>query len=125
MVTNDSQQSPQESKVGTKAPDFTIMKDGKSITLANFRSRYKVLNFSSSSPESRKIRTDITTLEEKYKNADVVFINISIDENADIAREYGVSSTPAIYIIKPNGTIRSIDYGNVDLTQKMKKIFGR
>lgn len=124
QATNDSQQSLQESKVGTKAPDFTITKNGESVSLADFGTRIKVLNFSSTSAESRKMNTEITKLEEQYKGADVVFINISLDEYADVAKQYGVSG-PTVCVVGPSGVINGFfDSGNVDLTQELKTNFG-
>jgi peroxiredoxin len=152
VAANDSPQSVQESKVGTAAPKFTLTSiDGKSISLAELSNQYVVLNFwASSSQESRKINADIAKLEKQYKNADIVFVSISLDENkanwqaavqqdgltglqvselknlenADITKLYGVSAIPAVYIINPDGVIISIDNGNVDLFKKLKDIFG-
>jgi peroxiredoxin len=150
---NDSSQSAQELKVGTKAPAFTLTAvDGKSVSLADFSSQYfVVLTFwASSSPESRKVNEEIAELEKKYKDADLVFVGISLDENradwqaairqdgltgpqvselkkpedANITKQYGVSSLPSVYVINPDGVIVSFENGNIDLTKKLKNLFG-
>jgi peroxiredoxin len=154
IEANDSPQtqSAQELEVGTAAPDFTLTSiDGKSVRLSDFLFRYVVLSFwVSSSPESRKINAEIAKLEETYKNADIAFVGVSLDvnnetwkaavkqdglkgpqvselknlENADITKLYGVGSIPAVYIINPDGIIISIESGNMDLSKKLKDIFG-
>lgn len=121
--TNDSQHNAQESKVGTMAPDFTVIKDGKSIKLSNLVDRVIVVVFSSTSAESRKIISDMARLEEKYKGGDVAFVNIPIDQYTDIATAYGISSVPALCTIDLSGKISNIDYDNIDLDQELKKIF--
>lgn len=120
---NNSQRNAQEVKVGDKAPDFTVTKDGKSIKLANLVDRVIVVVFSSTSAESRKVISDMARLEEKYKGGDVAFINIPIDQYTDIATAYGISSTPALCAIDLNGEIYKIDYDNIDLDQELKEIF--
>jgi peroxiredoxin len=150
---NDSSQSAQELKVGTKAPAFTLTSvDGKIVSLADFSKRYfVVLNFwASSSQESRKVNEEIAVIEKKYKDTDIIFVGISLDENkaawqaavkqdgltgpqvselkkledANVAKQYGVSSLPSVCIINPDGFIIGIENGNIDLTKKMKDIFG-
>jgi peroxiredoxin len=145
-------QDGQDSKIGTTAPAFTLTSiNNESISLNDFAYRYVVLNFwQSSVPECRKINGAIAELEEKYKDADITFISISLDDNrenwqtavnrdglkgpqlselkktedAAITRLYGVTTLPAIYIINPDGKIISIDNGEVDLFKKLKNIFG-
>lgn len=124
-ATNDSSESTQETKVGAKAPDFTVVKNGKSITLSKLGPLCVVLNFSSSSAESRKVAAGLAVLEEKYKHSDISFFDIPLDENADIAAAYGISSAPATCVINTKGLIAKIGYGDVDITQTLKDIFGR
>jgi peroxiredoxin len=151
-LENEASQNAQELKVGTKAPAFTLTSvDGKSVSLADFSNWYVVLNFwTSSSQESRKVNAEIAELEKKYKNADIVFVSISLDENraawqaairqdgltgiqvselkkledANITKQYGVSSIPSVYIINPDGVIVSIENVDIDLSKKLKDIFG-
>jgi peroxiredoxin len=148
---NDTPQSAQESKVGTKAPAFTLTSvDGKSVSLADFPSKYVVLTFwASSSPESRKVNAEIAELEKKYPNTKIAFIGISLDENeaawqasvkqdglantqiselkhlenADIAKQYGVSSLPAVYLLSPDGCIFDVKKNGVELEQKLNELF--
>lgn len=121
---NDSQCNAQEVKVGDKAPDFTFTKDGKSVKLSDFEYYYVILNFTSSLSANSRVNSDMAILTEKYKNADAVFITISIDEYGDVAKQYGISSAPAICIIKPDGTIDTVETGNVDLAKTLKLVFG-
>jgi peroxiredoxin len=153
IVVNDSQQDAKELKAGVKAPDFTLTSiKGESVKLSDFSSQVVVLYFwASSAPESRRITADIARLEKQYKNADLSFVGVSLDvnkaawqaavnsdgltgpqlselknlENADIAKLYGVDAIPAVYIIDPDGVLISIDNAAVDLSQKLKDIFGR
>jgi peroxiredoxin len=150
-VANSPQDDP-AAKIGTEAPAFTLTSiNGESVSLADFKYQYVVLNFwASSSPESRRINGDIAKLEEKYKDADIAFISISLDDNranwqaavtrdglkgpqlselkkpedAGIAKLYGVTTLPAVYLINPDGNIISIDNADVDLTKKLKDLFG-
>jgi peroxiredoxin len=148
---NDSPQSVQEeSKVGTIAPAFTLTSvDGKSVSLADFSNRYIVLNFwASSSTESRKMNAKIAGLEKKYKDANIVFVGISLDENkvdwqaavnqdgltgpqlselknlenADVAKLYGVGSIPTVYIISPDGCVFDVKKSDAELEQKLNEI---
>ena len=114
----------QEPEIGTKAPDFTVMKNGESVNLAGLGPQLKVLSFSSSAA-SRKMDADIAKLEELYKEVDIVFVNISIDENEDIAKQYGVDTPPAVFIISAADIILDIEKGNVDLVKKMEERFNR
>ncbi len=123
-ATNDSPQNAQESRIGKAAPEFTLTSaDGKKISLSDHITYYVMLNFHSSSAESRKVNADIAKLKEQYKNADIAFIDIPLDENAEIAKQYGVSTAPAICIIKPDGTVMSIEKSNANPAQKLKEIF--
>jgi peroxiredoxin len=150
IVANDSPQNMQESKVGLIAPKFTLTSiDGKSVSLANYPGQYVILNFwASSSQESRKVNAEIAKLEKKYSNSKIVFIGISFDENraewqaavqqdgltgtqvselknlenADIAKQYGVSSVPAIYVISPDGCIFDINKSGAELEQKLNAL---
>lgn len=125
-AANDSQQSVQELKVGSKAPDFTVVKDGKSVSLSNdLTDIYVVINFSSASPEGIKITADMARLEKQYEDSDIAFVNIPLDENEDIAKKYGVSSAPVVCIVDLQGNILSIENENVDLTKRMKEILSR
>lgn len=121
QATNDSQRNAQEVKVGDKAPDFTVTKDGKSVSLADLKSKQVILHFSSASVESRNVTADMAKLEERYKDADMAFINIPVDQYTNIAAAYGISSSTAIYIIDLDGIIEGIAY--VDLAQKLKEYF--
>jgi peroxiredoxin len=151
---NESPQSAQVSKPGidTKAPGFTLTSiDGKSVSLADYANWFVVINFwASSSPDSRRVNAEVAALEKKYKGADVVFISIALDENkatwqaavtadgltgvqlselkkledSNIAKLYGVSSTPAVFILNPDGVIINIESGNFDLTKILKDLFG-
>jgi thiol-disulfide isomerase/thioredoxin len=146
----DSQQSTQESKVGTKVPEFTIKSfAGEDVTQADLENWFVVLNFwSSSSQASLNLNAEIAKLGEQYKNADLLFVNISLNENraaweaaisglpglqvselkkledANITKLFGVNAIPTIILLKPDGTITSIDSGNVDLAQKLKDLLG-
>ena len=124
-ASGDSWQSVQEVKVGDTAPEFTFTQDGKAMKLSDFASLYIVLSFSGSSAESSRVNADIAQLKVKFEHSDLAFINISLSENADIAGLYGVTAEPAVCIIAPDGTISSIDNGNVDLFKKLLDIFGR
>jgi peroxiredoxin len=148
---DDAPQNAQESKVGTIAPAFTLTSvDGKSVSLADYFSKqYVVLNFwALSSPESRRVNAEIAELEKKYPSSKIVFIGISLDEdraawiaavkqdglantqvcelknleNADIAKQYGVSSLPAVYLISPDGGIFDVKKNGAELEQKLKEL---
>jgi peroxiredoxin len=150
IAANDSQQSAQNPSVGL-APKFTLTSiDGKSVSLADFPDQYVVLNFwASSSQESRKVNAEIAKLEKKYSNSKIAFIGISFDENreewqatvkqdeltgmqvselknlenADIAKLYGVSSVPAVYLISPDGCIFNASKGSAELEKILNEIF--
>ena len=112
----------QDLKVGDAAPDFTFTQDGKSMKLSDFAYYVVVVSFLDSSAESSKINADVAKLKVQYENSDIAFINISVDENAEIAELYGVSAEPAVCIVTTDGIIYSMDKGNVDISQKL---FGR
>jgi peroxiredoxin len=152
IVVNDSQQDAEELKVGAKAPDFTLTSiKGESASLSNFLFQYSVLYFwASSSPESRKITADVAKLEKQYEGMDLIFVGISLDvnkanwqaavnsaglkgpqlselkdlENADIAKLYGVDAIPTVFILDPDGVIVGIEKVDVNLSQKLKDVFG-
>ena len=110
-----TQQSTQGLKVGDAAPDFTVTVDGKNVNLAYYGSRYKVLNFSSS---------NLANLKEQYKNADIVFLDVPVDQNAGLAEQYGVSTDSVIYLISPKNVIVGIISDSTELSQKLKETFG-
>jgi peroxiredoxin len=153
IVVNDSQQDAKELKAGVKAPDFTLTSiKGESVKLSDLPIQYYVLYFwASTSPESRRITADIARLEKQYEYSDVEFVGVSLDvnkaawqaavnsdgltgpqlselknlENANVAKLYGLEAIPTIYILNPDGVIVSIENADVDLSQKLKDIFGR
>lgn len=150
-AANNSSPDAQELRIGAIAPKFTIPSiDGKSVSLANYSDQYVVLYFwASSSPESRKANTEIAKLEKKYANSKkIVFVGVSFDENradwqaaiqqdgltgtqvselknlnqADIAKQYGVSSVPAIYLISPDGCIFDAPKSGAELEDKLNQL---
>lgn len=50
----------------------------------------------------------------------VQIIQIDVDQEADAATRWGVMSLPTTYILDPNGTPQSVNYG-VASTQKLRK----
>lgn len=79
-----------EYKPGTQAPNFELKDvDGNLITLDHFRGKVIYLDFwgVSCGPCRYAIKNDIPSLHEKFKNEDVVFINICIDSNEDKWKE--------------------------------------
>lgn len=117
------QAQTQAPEVGTKAPDFTFTKDGKSVKLSDFEYYYIILNFSSS-PASSKVDADMVALAERYKEADAIFVTLPMDEYAEVAKQYGVSSAPVIFVVKPDGTIGFAERENIDLAKTLKAVFG-
>jgi thiol-disulfide isomerase/thioredoxin len=69
---------------GIKAPEFTLRNDkGQLVSLSDFKGKVVYLDFwgISCKPCLQDIKTYIPELHEKYKNKDVVFINVCVDSN--------------------------------------------
>jgi len=117
--------APQDSKppnVGI-APKFTLSVDGKSVSLADFPNQYVALNFwSSSSPGSEQANAEFNELAKKYPRSKVGFVDISIEENADIAEQYDVRSAPAIYLISPDGFVFDVKKNSAELEELLNAL---
>ncbi len=99
--------------MGRQAPDFTLtLFDGKTVSLSDFRGKVVFLNFWASwCPPCRAEARDLETAWQKFKDQDIVFLGVDIQDTEKEAlaflREFNVSY--------PNGRDASgkiaVDYG--------------
>jgi thioredoxin len=91
-------------EVGSTAPDFAANNpEGKKISLRESMGKVTIIDFWAS--WCGPCRTQLPILEEFAKNnKDVQIVKINVDQNAELASEYGVKSIPTIIYFK-NGVI--------------------
>jgi len=91
---------------GKKAPDITVKKlDGTEINLNSLSGKSLiVIDFWATwcGPCTRALPA-LEKLAQKYKN-EIVFAKVNVDENPDIASEFGIMSIPTFIIFK-NGEV--------------------
>lgn len=77
-------------KPGNPAPDFTLKdENGKNVSLKDFRGKVVYIDFWGvhCSPCIAEIKKEVPALHEKYKNKEVVFVNICVDESEKVWKE--------------------------------------
>jgi peroxiredoxin len=122
----------------SKAPDFKAkLLDGKTFQLSNYRGDVVLLNiWATWCPPCREETPELVNLYKKYRNKDVEFLGVSIDEqgksvvkpyvkkyhisypitidDGHIMKKYGpVMSYPTTYIIDQKGNLRYFATGAV------------
>lgn len=120
-------------KKGAVAPAFSLpTSDGTTVSLADFKGQYVVLDFWASwCPDCRKDAPNIVALHKQYKDKGVAFVGVSFDTNKDawtnalpklgieytqvselkkmntseVAKAYAVKWIPSVYLIDPEGKV--------------------
>ena len=129
----DAQYATALLKPGTPAPNFTLRTlDGKTLSLAQYRGRYVVLDFWASwCGDCRRDIPNIQRLYKEYGARGVAFVGVSFDTDTAawrkavgkynieypqvselkkmretaIAKAYGLNWIPSMYLIDPDGFV--------------------
>lgn len=123
--------------VSKKAPEFTLNGlDGKPVSLGEFKGRVVFLDFWASwCPPCKKEMPEINRLAEKFKEADMTVIAVSVDKKKEhagsflssipgvsritvlhdpessVVSQYMAQAMPTSYIIDRAGVIRFVHFG--------------
>lgn len=126
-------------RIGSKAPDFSVQDSDRKVTLSQFRGQVVVLNFWATwCPPCIEETPSLVRMQARLKDKGVVVVAVSIDEDdaayhkflkdygvnmvtvRDQARKasslYGTFGWPETYIIDRSGVIRRKFIGPVDWT---------
>lgn len=130
--------SPGGNEPGAPAPGFTLdsLSDGRVVSLSDFRGKPVVLNFWATwCGPCRQEMPIFESVWKEYKDKDVVFLGIDVQDDDDNARGflertgitytnlydpsgkvsgmYGVAALPATFFIDANGKIKAKNYGSL------------
>ena len=88
-------------KAGTQAPDFRVeMFDGTTFTLGSLRGKVVLLNFWATwCGPCKMIAPVIEQLAQQYEGR-VIVGKVDVDQEPDLAQEFGVMSIPNVVILK-------------------------
>ncbi len=137
-------------RIGSKAPDFTVQDSDHSVTLSQFRGQVVVLNFwGSFCPPCVEETPSLVSMQRRLKSKGVVVLGVSIDEddaayhkflkdynlNIVTVRDgahksstlYGTFGWPETFIIDRNGVIRrkfigAVDWSSSEITEYLSKL---
>ena len=145
---------PKEYKVGDKAPNIEMpMLGAETFKLADFLATKKAAVFVVVQTACSSCRSELEYLKDKAagKNYEIFLFNVDanggtpkwenniklyledlklkyrvlVDPKMDVARNLGISSTPAIVAIASDGTIKMLETGfNADIAAKTEKLLG-
>jgi len=123
--------------IGREAPDFTLEDlDGNSVRLNDLRGKVVFLNFWATwCPPCRAEMPDIETVYQEYKDQDIVFLGIDIqqepgivrdfielggynwqmllDKTGKVATSYNVRAIPTSYFVDKEGIISGVAVGGM------------
>lgn len=138
-------------KKGAEAPAFSLpTPEGKTVSLADFKGQYVVLDFWASwCPDCRKDAPNIVALHKQYKDKGVAFVGISFDTNKEawtnalpklgieytqvselqkmntsaVAKAYAVKWIPSVYLIDPEGKVVIGTVVSEKIAAELAKVF--
>jgi len=140
----------ERTKVGKKAPDFTMKNtEGEPVSLSDFRGQYVLLDFWAAwcSP-CRAENPNVVNAYQKYNDQGFTVLGVSLDRNKQnwlkaieddnltwthvsdlegwdnrVSKKYGVMSIPQNYLLDEEGVIVAKNLRGEDLHNKLEEIF--
>lgn len=137
-------------RIGTKAPDFTVTDDDRTVKLSDYRGQVVVLNFWASwCPPCVEETPSLVQMQQRLKDKGIVVLSVSedVDESAyrrflktynmngvtvrDPAAKtkglYGTVMIPETYVIDRNGILRrkfvsAVDWNTPEITDFLTKL---
>ncbi|BDF55993.1 thiol:disulfide interchange protein [Odoribacteraceae bacterium] len=135
--------------VGARVPEINLPDvEGKFFALSSFRGKWVLLDFWASwCAPCRREGKHVLELYKKYQQDGFEVLGVSIDQNPDawkqaikedqtpwkhvldqrseVAKTFGVSSVPRVFLISPEGIIVAVNLYGKELEQRLEKIFSK
>ena len=133
--------------VGAKIPEINLPDiDGKSFNLSTLKGKWVLLDFWASwCAPCRREGKHVLELYKEYQSKGFEVLGVSIDQNPDawkkaikedqttwkhvldqkseVAKTFGVSSVPRVFLIDPEGIIVAVNLYGQELSDKLRMIF--
>lgn len=140
----------ERTKVGNKAPDFTMKNtEGEPVSLSDFRGQYVLLDFWAAwCGPCRAENPNVVKAYQKYNDQGFTVLGVSLDRNKEnwlkaieednltwtqvsdlegwdnrVSKKYGVMSIPQNYLLDEEGVIVAKNIRGEDLHNKLEEIF--
>jgi thiol-disulfide isomerase/thioredoxin len=106
-----------------QAPNAKGTIDGKSFQLSDHRGKVVVLKFGATwCGPCRDMIPHLKSMVKRLEREPFVLLDVDIDKNKALSKEWEVRTVPAVYVIDAGGVIRDFDRRDQELEQAVQRL---